>query len=109
MSYSEILNETDRIKAQFEPHAILALGRGTVANAATNVAIALPPFSCLATDLVFISNFTSSAAQAVANSLRSAIIVVDAGTGVPTLTVTLGAPNAGVDIVFNYFIYRVAN
>jgi hypothetical protein len=31
------------------------------------------------------------------------------GAGVPTLTVTLGAANAGVDIVFNYFIYRAAN
>ena len=108
MSYSEILNETDRIKAQFEPHAILALGRGTVANAATSVAIALPAFSCVATDLVFISNFTSAALQAVGNALRSAIIAVD-GAGVPTLTVTLGAANAGADIVFNYFIYRTAN
>lgn len=108
MSYSEILDNNDRIKAQFEPNAILALGRGTVANAATNVAIALPAFSCLATDLVFISNFTCSVAQATANALRSAIIVVD-GAGVPTLTVTLGAANAGVDIVFNYFIYRAAN
>jgi hypothetical protein len=109
MSYSEILDNTDRIKAQFEPHAILALGRGTVANAATNVAIALPAFSCVATDLVFISNFTSSGVQAVSNALLSALIAVDAGTGVPTLTVTLAAPNAGADIVFNYFIYRRAN
>ena len=109
MSYSEILNENDRIKAQFEPHAILALGRGTVVGGDTDIAIALPPFSCVATDLVFISNFTSSGAQAVANALRSAIIAVDAGTGVPTLTVTLGAANAGADIVFNYFIYRAAN
>jgi hypothetical protein len=108
MSYSEILNINDRIKAQFEPHAILALGRGTVANAATSVAIALPAFSCLATDLVFISNFTSSAGQAVGNALRSALIAVNAG-GIPTLTVTLAAPNAGAGIVFNYFIYRVAN
>lgn len=108
MSYSEILDINDRIKAQFEPHAILALGRGTVANAASNVAIALPAFSCVATDLVFISNFTSSQAQAVGNALRSALIAVD-GAGVPTLTVTLGAANAGADIVFNYFIYRAAN
>jgi hypothetical protein len=109
MSYSEILDNNERIKAQFEPHAVLALGRGTVANGDTAVAIALPAFSCLATDLVFISNFTSSAAQAVGNALRSALIAVDAGTGIPTLTVTLAAPNAGVDIVFNYFIYRRAN
>jgi hypothetical protein len=108
MSYSEILDNNDRIKAQFEPNAILALGRGTVANAATSVAIALPAFSCVATDLVFISNFTSAGLQAVGNSLRSAIIAVD-GAGVPTLTVTLGAANAGADIVFNYFIYRAAN
>ena len=108
MSYSEILDNNDRIKAQFEPHAILALGRGTVANAATDVDIALPAFSCLATDLVFISNFTSTGLQAVGNALRSAIIAVN-GAGVPTLTVTLGAANAGADIVFNYFIYRAAN
>jgi hypothetical protein len=108
MSYSEILDNNDRIKAQFEPHAILALGSGTVANGDTSVAIALPAFSCVATDLVFISNFTSSAAQAVANALRSALIAVD-GAGVPTLTVTLAAPNGGVNIVFNYFIYRAAN
>jgi hypothetical protein len=108
MSYSEILDNNDRIKAQFEPHAILALGQGTVANGNTSVAIPLPAFSCLATDLVFISNFTSSALQAVGNALRSALIAVD-GAGVPTLTVTLGAANAGADIVFNYFIYRRAN
>jgi hypothetical protein len=108
MSYSEILDNNDRIKPQFEPHAILALGRGTVANAATAIAIPLPAFSCVATDLVFISNFTSTAAQATGNALRSAIIAVD-GAGVPTLTVTLGAANAGVDILFNYFIYRAAN
>lgn len=109
MSYSELLNITDdRIRVQFEPHAILALGRGTVANGATNVAIPLPAFSCVATDLVFISNFTSSGIQAVGNALRSALIAVD-GAGVPTLTVTLGAANAGADIVFNYFIYRAAN
>ena len=108
MSYSEILDDNDRIKAQFEPHAILALGRGTVVAGDTDIAIALPAFSCVATDLVFISNFTSSAAQAVANALRSAIIAVD-GAGVPTLTVTLGAQVAGADIVFNYFIYRAAN
>jgi|688.fasta_scaffold04931_16 hypothetical protein len=108
MSYSEILDVNDRLKAQFEPHAVLALGRGTVANAATNVAIVLPAFSCVATDLVFISNFTSTAAQATGNALRSAIIAVD-GAGIPTLTVTLGAANAGVDILFNYFIYRAAN
>ena len=108
MSYSEILDNNDRIKAQFEPHAILALGSGTVANGDTNVDIPLPAFSCLATDLVFISNFTSSAAQAVGNALRSALIAVD-GAGVPTLTVTLAAGNGGVGIVFNYFIYRAAN
>ena len=108
MSYSEMLNDNDRIKAQFEPHAILALGRGTVVGGDTDIAIALPAFSCLATDLVFISNFTSAGLQAVGNSLRSALIAVN-GAGVPTLTVTLGAANAGADIVFNYFIYRAAN
>ena len=108
MSYSEMLNDNDRIKAQFEPHAILALGRGTVVGGDTDIAIALPAFSCLATDLVFISNFTSAGLQAVGNALRSAIIAVN-GAGVPTLTVTLGAANAGADIVFNYFIYRAAN
>lgn len=108
MSYSEILDNNDRIKAQFEPNAILALGRGTVAGGDNNVAIPLPAFSCVATDLVFISNFTSSGVQAVANALRSALIAVD-GAGVPTLTVTLAAANAGADILFNYFIYRAAN
>lgn len=110
MSYSEILDITDnRIKVQFEPHAVLALGRGTVAIGATNIAIPLPAFSCLATDLVFISNFTSSAANAVAMPLLSALIAVDANTGIPTLTVALAAQVANSAIVFNYFIYRRAN
>lgn len=109
MSYSEILNKTtNRILPQFEPNAILALGNGTVINGATATAIVLPAFSCVATDIVIISNLTCSAAQAIANPLRSAIIAVD-GAGVPTLTVTLAAQNAGAGIVFNYTIYRAAN
>jgi hypothetical protein len=109
MSYIEILNKTtNRILTQFEPHAILALGQGTVVNGATATGIALPAFSCVATDIVIISNFTSSAVQALGNPLRSAIIAVD-GAGIPTLNVTLAAQNAGAAIVFNYTIYRAAN
>lgn len=109
MSYSEILNKTTkRILPQFEPHAILALGQGTVVNASTATAIALPDFSCVATDIIIISNFTSTAGQAIANPTRSAIIAVD-GAGLPTLTVTLAAQNAGAGIVFNYTIYRAVN
>lgn len=109
MSYSEILNKTtNRILTQFEPHAILALGQGTVINGATATAIVLPAFSCVAADIVIISNFTSTAAQVIANPTRSAVIAVD-GAGVPTLTVALAAQNAGAAIVFNYTIYRAAN
>lgn len=109
MSYSEILNKTtNRILTQFEPHAILALGQGTVVNGASATGIVLPAFSCVATDIVIISKFTSSQAQAIANPLRSAIINVDAA-GVPTLNVSLAAPNGGAGIVFNYTIYRAAN
>ena len=109
MSYSEILNKTtNRILTQFEPHAILALGQGTIINGATATGIVLPAFTCVATDIVIISNFTCSAVQAVANPLRSAIIAVD-GAGVPTLNVTLAAQNGGAAILFNYAIYRAAN
>ena len=109
MSYSEILNKTtNRILTQFEPHAILALGQGTIINGATATGIVLPAFTCVATDIVIISNFTCSAVQAVANPLRSAIIAVD-GAGIPTLNVTLAAPNGGAAIIFNYTIYRAAN
>jgi hypothetical protein len=109
MSYSEILNKTtNRILTQFEPNAILALGQGTIINGATATGVVLPAFSCVATDIVIISNFTSTAAQALANPLRSAIINVD-GAGVPTLNVTLAAQNGGANIVFNYTIYRAAN
>jgi|688.fasta_scaffold04931_17 hypothetical protein len=107
MSYSEILDATQRIKTQFNRHATLAIGESQVLVGTNVRAIALPAFSCVATDLVNISFKNSSAANADAAPLRSAVITVVGG--VPTLTVTLAAQPAGTGVDFNYVIYRAAN
>ena len=48
MSYTEILDATtQRIKTQFNRHATLAIGTGSVLAAQTQAVIPLPPFSCI--------------------------------------------------------------
>ena len=110
MSYSEILDATtQRIKTQFNRHATLAIGESSILVNAAARAIQLPPFSCIATDLVNISFKNASAANADASPLRSAVIAVNPANGVPTLTVTVAANAAGTVIEFNYIVYRSAN
>ena len=115
MSYSEILTETtERIRTQFKPHAVLAIGQITFNGGAANdttVDVVLNAFQCLATDLCMTTHSVcSNAATALACSVRIATIAVDANTGVPTLTVTLSAAvGAGQTLVENYVILRAAN
>ena len=111
MSYSEILDvTTQRIKTQFNRHATLAIGTGSIlAAAGTQAVIPLPAFSCIATDLVNVSFRNASAANADTSPLRSAVIAVNAANGVPTLTITLAAQAAAAAIEFNYVVYRAAN
>jgi hypothetical protein len=110
MSYAEILDETtQRIKTQFNRHATLAIGTGSILVTATQAVIPLPAFSCIATDLVNVSFSTASTANANGSPLRSAVIAVNALNGVPTLTITVAAQAAGTAIEFNYVVYRAAN
>ena len=110
MSYAEILDETtQRIKTQFNRHATLAIGTGSILVTATQAVIPLPAFSCIATDLVNVSFSTASTANANGSPLRSAVIVVNPANGVPTLTITVAAQAAGTAIEFNYVVYRAAN
>jgi hypothetical protein len=110
MSYAEILDETtQRIKTQFNRHATLAIGTGSILATATQAVIPLPAFSCIATDLVNVSFSTASTANANGSPLRSAVIAVNALNGVPTLTITVAAQAAGTAIEFNYVVYRAAN
>ena len=110
MSYTEILDATtQRIKTQFNRHATLAIGPSSILANQTQAVIPLPPFSCIATDLVNVSFRTASAANADASPLRSAVITVNPANGVPTLTVTVAANAAGTAIEFNYVVYRAAN
>lgn len=110
MSYSEILdNTTQRIKTQFNRHATLAIGPASIVAGATTAVIPLPAFSCIATDLVCVSYRNASAANADAAPVRSAVIVVNALNGVPTLTITVAAQAAAANIDLNYVVYRAAN
>jgi hypothetical protein len=110
MSYSEILNDTtQRIKTQFNRHATLAIGTSSIAVGQTQAVIVLPAFSCIVTDLVNVSFRSASAANADAAPLRSAVIVVNAMNGVPTLTITVAAQAAATAIDLNYIVYRAAN
>jgi hypothetical protein len=112
MSYSDLLNETggQRIRTQFKPHAVLAIGQ--INYNATDISkdVVLNAFQCLATDLCMTTHSNcSNNATALACSVRIATIAVD-GAGVPTLTVTLSAAvPAGQTIVENYVILRAAN
>ena len=112
MSYSELLNETggERIKTQFKPHAVLAIGQINYAAGETTQNVVLNAFQCLATDLCMTTHSNcSNNAAALASVVRLATIAVD-GAGVPTLTVTLSAAVlAGQSIVENYVILRAAN
>jgi hypothetical protein len=112
MSYSEILNETggERIRTQFKPHAVLAIGQVTFNANETTVNVVLSAFQCLATDLCMTTHSEcSNAATALACSVRIATIAVD-GAGVPTLTITLSAPvPGGQTLEENYIILRAAN
>jgi|694.fasta_scaffold04931_18 hypothetical protein len=111
MSYSEILSETtERIRTQFKPHAVLAIGQINYIANATTADVVLPAFSCLATDICMTTHSNcSNNATALACSVRIATIAVD-GNGIPTLTVTLSAAvPAGQTIVENYVILRAAN
>jgi hypothetical protein len=111
MSYSEILNDTtDRVKTQFKPHAVLAIGQINY-NAGENTKdVVLNAFQCLATDICMTTHSNcSNNATALACSVRIATIAVDAA-GVPTLTVTLSANvPGGQTLVENYVILRAAN
>jgi hypothetical protein len=110
MSYSEILdNTTQRIKTQFNRHATLAIGTGSIVVGGTQAVIPLPAFSCIATDLVNVSFRSVSAANADASPLRSAVITVNPANGVPTITITVAAQAVGTAIDFNYVVYRAAN
>lgn len=110
MSYTEILDATtQRIKTQFNRHATLAIGTGSILAAQTQAVIPLPAFSCIATDLVNVSFRTASAANADASPLRSAVIVVNPANGIPTLTITVAAQAVATAIEFNYVVYRAAN
>lgn len=112
MSYSEILTETtERIRTQFKPHAVLAIGQINYIAGENTQDVVLNAFQCLATDLCMTTHSNcSNNATALACSVRIATIAVDANTGVPTLTVTLsaGVP-AGQTLVENYVILRAAN
>jgi hypothetical protein len=111
MSYSEILTETtERIRTQFKPHAVLAIGQINYIAGATTADVVLPAFSCVATDLCMTTHSNcSNNATALACSVRIATIAVD-GAGVPTLTVTLSAAvPGGQTLVENYVILRAAN
>lgn len=112
MSYSDLLNETggQRIRTQFKPHAVLAIGQINYNAGDTTQNVVLNAFQCLATDLCMTTHSNcSNAATALACSVRIATIAVD-GAGVPTLTVTLSAAvPAGQTIVENYVILRAAN
>lgn len=110
MSYAEILDETtQRIKTQFNRHATLVIGTGSILPGQAQAVIPLPAFSCIATDLVNVSFSTASSANANASPLRSAVIVVNPANGVPTLTITVAANAAAAAIEFNYVVYRAAN
>ena len=112
MSYSEILNETggERIRTQFKPHAVLAIGQINYVAGENTKDVVLSAFQCLDTDLCMTTHSNcSNNATALACSVRIATIAVD-GAGVPTLTVTLSANvPAGQTIVENYVILRAAN
>jgi hypothetical protein len=111
MSYSEILNETtQRVKTQFKPHAVLAIGQINFNATEITENVVLNAFQCLATDLCMTTHSNcSNNATALACSVRIATIAVD-GAGVPTLTVTLSAAvPAGQSIVENYVILRAAD
>jgi hypothetical protein len=112
MSYSEILTETnERIRTQFKPHAVLAIGQINYAAGETTKDVVLNAFQCVDTDLCMTTHSEcSNAATALACSVRIATIAVDGNTGVPTLTVTLSdAVPGGQTIVENYIILRAAN
>ena len=111
MSYSEILNDTtDRVKTQFKPHAVLAIGQINYVAGQNSVDVVLAAFQCLATDICMTTHSNcSNNATALACSVRIATIAVDAA-GVPTLTVTLSANvPGGQTLVENYVILRAAN
>jgi type IV pilus biogenesis protein CpaD/CtpE len=110
MSYAEILDDTtQRIKTQFNRHATLAIGTGSILATQTQAVILLPAFSCIATDLVNVSFRNASAANADTSPLRSAVITVNPANGVPTLTITVAAQAAATAIEFNYVVYRAVN
>jgi hypothetical protein len=110
MYYSEILDDTtQRIKTQFNRHATLAIGTGTVLAGQTQAVIPLPAFSCIATDLVNVAFRNASGANADAAPLRSAVITVNPANGVPTLTITVATVAAATAIDLNYVVYRAAN
>ena len=107
-----MLNEAggERIRTQFKPHAVLAIGQINYVAGENSKNVVLAAFQCAATDICMTTHSNcSNAPTALACSVRIATIAVD-GAGIPTLTVTLSANvPGGQTLVENYIILRAAD